>query len=64
MHTNTIGAVLITETVCLVWFPGKPVKYNGPKSYIEDEGSGRKYLTETKQVLVFARITTTRVPRE
>ncbi|XP_074624433.1 oncoprotein-induced transcript 3 protein-like [Acropora palmata] len=40
MYTNTIGAVLIAETVCLVWFPGEPVKYNEPKSYIEDEGSG------------------------
>lgn len=64
MHTNTIGAVLITETACLAWFPGEPVKYNDLKSYIEDEGSGRKYLTQTKQILMFARITTTRVPRE
>lgn len=42
--------VLITETLCFVWFPGEPVKYDDPKSYVEDEGSGRKYFTQTKQI--------------
>ena len=42
-HTLTDHITII----CLFWSPGELVNQNNAKAYVEDEGSGRKYLKET-----------------